>query len=76
MIFCNKLERLSLASLFQPSLMFAVKAGAYPSVAPFRWKGLSRVLAYYKNSLLTTVKSFVTFTTGLINLFLIYGFLQ
>jgi hypothetical protein len=30
--FHNKLERLSLASLYQPSLMFVGKAGAYPRV--------------------------------------------
>ncbi len=32
---CNKLECLSLAKPFQPSTMFASKAGAYPSGAPF-----------------------------------------
>ncbi len=55
---------------FQPSLMFAVKAVAYPSEAPFRylasptnirlgWKGLpgTNTLAYYKNPLITAVKS-------------------
>jgi len=32
MTFLNKLERLSLAKLFQPSVMFAGKARSYPRV--------------------------------------------
>ncbi len=58
---------------FQSSIMFAGKAGAYPSEAPFRysnlgyanirlgWKGLPRTntLAYYENPSIMAVKSFV-----------------
>ncbi len=43
--FRNKLERLFVASLFQPSLMFAGKVGAYPSEEPFRFN-LSREAPY------------------------------
>ncbi len=36
MDFRNKLECMSLEKPFEPSLMSAVKAGDYPSEAPFR----------------------------------------
>jgi hypothetical protein len=62
---------------FQPSLMFAGKARAYPSDAPFRystnirlgWKGVpgTNTLAYYKNLYLTAVKSFITLAPGVKN---------
>ncbi len=64
---------------FQPSLMFAVKARAYPSEASFRcstldllandkldWKGLpgTNTLAYYENPYITTVKRFIGLAPG------------
>jgi hypothetical protein len=45
--------------------MFFGKAGAYPIGEPF-WKSLpmTNALAYYKNLLLTGVKSFLALVTG------------
>ncbi len=66
---------------FQPSLMFAGKAGAYPSegasllgrllASPTNlrlgWKGLPRTntLAYYESLKITTVKSFIVQGPGM-----------
>ncbi len=57
--------------------MFAGKAGAYPSEAPFRllasptnirlgWKGMpgTNTLAYYGKASLTAVKRFITLATS------------
>jgi hypothetical protein len=69
MDFCNKLEGLSLENYFQPCLMFVGKARAplvFPDLAlpaniRLGWKGLpgTNTLAYYKNPLITAVKSFI-----------------
>ncbi len=56
---------------FQPSLMYAGKAGAHPSEVPFRrssypqlldeWIAKANTLAYYEHSKIMDVKSFITF---------------
>jgi hypothetical protein len=50
MDFCNKLECLDIGEPFQPSLMFAGKAGA-PVNIRLGWKSLpgTNILAYDKN---------------------------
>jgi hypothetical protein len=55
-----------LGNPFQPSLVFAGMARAYPANIRLGWKGSpgTNILAYYKNMSITAIKCFITLAPG------------